>query len=96
MKDLLQIVFAAVLLVAAYMLGSQKHTDPAPAAAQPVIIVQPAQQQPAAQSSIPVNVGDLSAQQPVQPVVSGTNTPGPTLNEYMGLPEGGNPFAGQP
>jgi hypothetical protein len=66
----------------------------------PVVIQPPAPvivQQPGVQSSSPVNVGDLS--NPVQPVIAqpvpaGTNTPGPTLNEYMGLPEGGNPFTG--
>jgi hypothetical protein len=94
--NLLEILIVVLLGFIAYNLWSGQNLDPAPAVAQPVIVVQPAQQQPAAQSSVPVNVGDQSqpAQQPA-PAPAGTSTPGPTLNEVMGLPDGGNPFTGE-
>jgi hypothetical protein len=95
--NLIEIVIVILLGFIAWNQFTEKRADPNPVVIQPpapVVI-----QQPGVQSSVPVNVGDLSnpVQQPVnvQPVVAGTNTPGPTLNEYMGLPEGGNPFTGE-
>jgi hypothetical protein len=92
--NLIEILIVILLGFIAWNQWTEKRADPNPVVIQPpapIVIQQPP-------SSVPVNVGDLS--NPVQPVIeqpaaAGTNTPGPTLNEYMGLPEGGNPFTGE-
>lgn len=93
--NLLEILIVILLGLIAWNQFTEKRADPNPVVIQPPAPIVIQQDGP---SSVPVNVGDLSnPPQPViaQPVAAGTNTPGPTLNEYMGLPEGGNPFTGQ-
>jgi hypothetical protein len=78
----------------------EPRLDPTPITQTAPYIIQVIQPQDAAQLHDPVNVGGVPVQAAppvnVAPQVIGTATDGPTLNEVIGQPAGGNAFVNTP